>query len=37
MSVIAPMDQVDRVITDSGVQPEMVEALKRRGVELVIT
>jgi DeoR/GlpR family transcriptional regulator of sugar metabolism len=36
MSVIAPMDQVDRVITDAGVSPDMVEALRRRGVEIVI-
>jgi DeoR family transcriptional regulator, aga operon transcriptional repressor len=37
MSVIAPMDSVQRVITDAGVAAEYVNALARRGVELIIT
>ena len=36
MSVIAGVEQIDRVITDSGVAPEMVEALHARHVEVII-
>jgi DeoR family transcriptional regulator of aga operon len=36
LSVIAPIDTVHKVITDDKVPPEMVAALKARGVEVVI-
>ncbi len=36
LSVIAKMDGVHKVVTDSGVPPEMVTALRARNVEVVI-
>jgi len=36
LSVIAPLDQVHKVITDDRVSPEMVAALKAHNVEVVI-
>ena len=36
LSVIAKMDAVHKVVTDSGVPPEMVTALRARNVEVVI-
>jgi DeoR family transcriptional regulator of aga operon len=36
LSVIAKMDSVHKVITDEGVKPEMVAALKSRNIDVVI-
>ena len=36
LSVIAKVDSVHKVITDSGVTPEMVAALRARNVEVLI-
>jgi DeoR family transcriptional regulator of aga operon len=36
LSVIAKMDSVHKVITDEGVKPDMVAALKSRNIEVVI-
>jgi DeoR family transcriptional regulator of aga operon len=36
LSVIAPLDQVHKVITDDGVSAEMVAAMKAHNVEVVI-
>jgi DeoR family transcriptional regulator, aga operon transcriptional repressor len=36
LSIIAPVEQIDRVITDAGVAPQMIEALHSRNVEVII-
>ncbi|HZU26338.1 MAG TPA: DeoR/GlpR family DNA-binding transcription regulator [Bryobacteraceae bacterium] len=36
LSVIGPIDSVRRVITDDRAGPEMLEAMRRRGVEVVV-
>ena len=36
LSVIASVDQLDMLITDTGANPETVEELRRRGVEVVL-
>jgi DeoR family transcriptional regulator of aga operon len=36
LSVIATIDQIDRIITDTGVPDEMVEALRARGAQVVL-
>jgi DeoR family transcriptional regulator of aga operon len=36
LSVIASVDQLHMLITDTGANPETVEALRRRGVEVVL-
>jgi DeoR/GlpR family transcriptional regulator of sugar metabolism len=36
LSVIARIGQVDRIITDTGVPDEMVEALRARGAQVVL-
>jgi len=36
LSVIAPLDQVHKVITDDRVSPEMVAALESHNIEVVI-
>jgi DeoR family transcriptional regulator of aga operon len=36
LSVIAKMDSVHKIITDEGVKPEMVAALRSRNIEVVI-
>jgi DeoR family transcriptional regulator, aga operon transcriptional repressor len=34
LSVIAPVEEVDLLITDSAASPECVEAIRARGVEV---
>jgi len=36
LSVIAKIEQVDRIITDAGAAPETVEALRARGAQVVL-
>lgn len=36
LSVIAKIEQVDRIITDAGAAPEAVEALRSRGAQVVL-
>jgi len=36
LSVIAKIEQVDRIITDAGAAPETVEALRSRGAQVVL-
>lgn len=36
LSVIARIEQVDRIITDAGAAPDMVEALRARGAQVVL-
>lgn len=36
LSVIAKIDQIDQIITDTGAPAEMVEALRQRGAEVVL-
>jgi len=36
LSIIARLDAVHKVITDSGTPPEMLEALRARGVEVIV-
>ena len=36
LSIIAKLDAVHKVITDSGTPPEMIEALQARGVEVIV-
>jgi len=37
LSIIAKLDAVHKVITDSGTPPETLEALQARGVEVIVT
>ena len=36
LSVIAKLDAVHKVITDSGANPEMVAALRARNIEVIV-
>lgn len=36
LSIIARLDEVHKVITDSGTPPEMIEALQAKGVEVIV-
>ena len=36
LSVIGGMDSVRRIITDDRATPEMLEALRRKGVEVIV-
>jgi len=36
LSLIAPLDAVHKIITDDGLAPAMVTALKTRGVEVIL-
>lgn len=37
VSALCDLDQVDTIVTDSGANPELLEALKSKGVEVVVS